>query len=182
MRYIPVLLILAAAVASADDPAYVLDFPGIAFGWLPTELDPPVEGTLTEEAGAVASSPTTQGTEYHISYRIENPGTGSAGAWLEERIQSVIPPDMPGIMRLGDTTWDQGSSRSPHWENASVGLVVEVNFNFITESGNVLANGRAVGLFVGDYSILVYGISPLGVSPGAPQVVDEIVAQAYLAG
>jgi hypothetical protein len=181
MRYLPALLILAAAVASADDPVYVLDYPGVAFGWLPAELDPPVEGTLAEEAGAVASSPTSQGTEYHISYREETPGTGGAEAWLEERMQTVLPPDMPGVIRFGDMKWGQGSTRSPHWEDASVGIVLGVNFNFITDTGSVLANGRAAAFFLGDYSILIYGISPISVLPGAPQVVEEIVARAYMA-
>jgi hypothetical protein len=179
MRYTPALLALVAVAALADEPLYVLEFPGIAFGWFPDELTPPVEGSLTVESGAIASSPGSSGVEYHIHYWQEDPGADGAGEWLTERLENTLSPDLPGFYNLGDVKWAQGSTKSPFWEDSSVGIVVTVNFNFLDDAGGVLANGKAIALFVGDYSLLVYGISPGDMYPTAAPVVDEIVAWAY---
>ncbi len=183
MRHLPVAVIIIAAIGavSAEEPLYILEQPGIAFGWLTAELNPPVEGFLAEEAGAVASSPTSLGAEYHIHYREEDMSAADrSGDWLEQRLHMIISPDMQDALNLGDISWSEGSMKSPFRENASLGLVVSVNFNFITESGSVIAIGKAYAVFVNGYSVLLYGISPVGVTPTPGNVLDEIIAWAYL--
>ena len=60
--------------------------------------------------------------------------------------------------------------------------MVSVNFNFIDETGDVLAVGKAYAVFLDGYSVLMYGIAPPGTYPTAGQVLDEIVALAYRTG
>jgi hypothetical protein len=178
---ITVFLIAAMGTVSAEEPLYILEQPGIAFGWLTAELNPPIEGSLTEEAGAIASSPTSLGVEYHIHYWEEDMGANDrAGDWLELRLRSIISPDMQDALNIGDINWREGSMMSPYREDASLGLLVSANFNVITDSGDVLAIGKAYAVFVNGYSVLMYGISPLGVTPTPGSVLDEIVAWAYL--
>jgi hypothetical protein len=174
-------IILTAAAVYADEPLYVLESPGIAFGWLTAELNPPVEGSLTDESGSVASSPTSVGAEYHIHYWAEDMTPNDRiGDWLEERLQSVLSPDLLEGFNSGDLNWSEASMKSPFREEASLGLVVSQNFNFITDTGAVLARGKAYAVFVNGYSVLIYGLAPEGVIPQVGSVLDEIVAWAYL--
>jgi len=165
----------------AEEPMYVLEYPGIAFDWLTAELSPPVEGTLSEESGSVASAANTVGVEYHFHYWLEEmTGNDRHGDWLTERLQSVLPPDSQEGLQIGDLTWSEGSMKSPHRLTSSLGLVTSVNFNFITESGTVLARGKAYAVFVNGYSILLWGIAPPAVTPTTGNVLDEIISWAYL--
>ena len=179
MRHLTAALILAAAAASvqAGEPVYVLEYPGLAFEWLPAILDPPVEGSITEEDGAIASTANSQGVEFHFHYWQEDMSADDrSGDWLEQRLDTVLPESLPGILNMGGITWSEGSMKSSNRDHASVGLVVSVNFNFITDSGSVLAAGKAYAVFLNGYSVLLYGIAPAGVWPSAGQVLDEIVA------
>jgi hypothetical protein len=183
MRHLTVILFLTAVsgVVLADEPAYLLEYPGIAFGWLPVEFDPPVEGSLTAESGAIASSPNTQGIEYHVHYWDEDmTADDRSDDWLDQRLRSVISPDM--TPNMGDIEWTEGSMKSPEREHSSIGLVVSVNFNFLGEGGEVLATGKAYAAFVNGYSILLYGIAPTGTFPIPGQVLDEIIALAFRVG
>lgn len=176
-----VLALSFVTVVFAEEPVYVLESPGIAFDWLTVELNPPVEGTLSEESGSIASSATPSGIEYHFNYWLEEmTGNDRLGDWLTERLQSVLPPDSQEGLQLGDLTWSEGSMKSPHRSTSSLGLVVSVNFNFITENGTVLSRGKAYAMFVNGYSVLLWGISPAAVTPTAGNVLDEIVSWAYL--
>jgi len=183
MRYslFTVLVLSFVTLVIAEEPLYVLESPGIAFDWLTSELNPPVEGTLSEESGSIASSATSSGVEYHFDYWLEEmTGSDRIGDWLTERLQSVLPPDSQEDLQIGDLTWSEGSMKSPHRSTSSLGLVVSVNFNFITENGTVIARGKAYAIFVNDYSVLLWGISPAAVTPTAGNVLDEIVSWAYL--
>ena len=183
MRYMlfSALVLSFALVVFAEEPLYVLESPGIAFDWLTAELTPPVEGTLTEESGSIASSATSSGVEYHFNYWLEEmTGSDRTGDWLTERLQSALPPDSQEGLQIGDLTWSEGSMKSPHRLTSSLGLVVSMNFNFITENGAVIARGKAYAIFVNDYSVLLWGISPAAVTPTAGNVLDEIVSWAYL--
>ena len=183
MRYLlfAVLVLSFVTVVIAEEPVYVLEPPGIAFDWLTAELNPPVEGTLSVESGSVASSATSSGVEYHFDYWLEEmTGSDRLGDWLTERLQSVLPPDSQDGLQIGDLTWSEGSMKSPQRLTSSVGLVVSVNFNFITENGTILARGKAYAMLVDDYSVLLWGISPAAVTPTAGNVLDEIVSWAYL--
>jgi hypothetical protein len=183
MRYLlfSALALSFVSIAVAEEPIYVLEYPGIAFDWLTLELSPPVEGTLSEESGSVASSATSSGVEYHFDYWFEEmTGNDRRGDWLTERLQSVLPPDSQEGLQIGDLTWSEGSMKSPQRLTSSLGLVVSVNFNFITEDGAVLARGKAYAIFVNGYSVLLWGIAPAAVVPTAGNVLDEIVSWAYL--
>ena len=181
MRYLTVAATLMAFAASgAGEAVYVLEQPGLAFEWLPAILDPPVEGSLTEESGAVASSPNSQGVEFHIYYWAEDMSPDDrSGDWLEQRLGDLLADGPAGTLNLGDITWSEGSMKSSNRMHASIGLVTSVNFNFITETGSVLAQGKAYAVFNNGYSVLMYGITPAGVYPTAGQVLDEMVALAY---
>lgn len=165
------------------EPVYVLEAPGVAFGLLPDEFNPPVEGTLTEETGVITSGPNSTGVEYHLHYWEENlePNTRK-GDWLAERFRSIISPDILPSLLISDTEWIEGSTASPHWETRSVGLVPVLNFNVITESGNITGKGRACAIFTEDHSILFYTIRPAGASTDVATGFDNIISHIYLAG
>jgi hypothetical protein len=178
-----VIVALSIAGSEQAEPAYVLEAPGIAFGLLPEEFDPPVEGTLTDEAGVISSSPNATGTEYHLHYWEENlvPNTRK-GEWLAERFRSIISPDILPSLLISDPEWMEGSTSSPYWETRSVGLVPVLNFNVITERGNITGKGRACAIFTEAYSILFYTVTPASASTDGATGFDNIISQMYLIG
>lgn len=157
-----VIIALALVGSEISEPAYVLYYPGIAFGWLAEELNPPVEGTLTDEAGVIATGPNVSGVEYHLHYWQEDlvPNTRK-DEWLEERFRSIISPDLLPQILQGTTEWMEGSMASPFRENGSLGLVLVLNFNIILDNGTTTGIGKACAIFCNDYSILFYGIAPI---------------------
>jgi len=177
------LLIAALSITGSQqsEPVYVLEYPGVAFGWLPEDFAEPVEGTLTEETGAIASSPNTTGTEYHLHYWFEELELNTRkDDWLSERFRNLISPDILPSLLISSVDWTEGSTLSPYWETSSVGLVPELNFNVINENGIIEGKGKACAVFAGDYSILFYMISPGGASTDVATGFDNIVGQIYL--
>ncbi|MCD4776520.1 MAG: hypothetical protein K8S15_10800 [Candidatus Aegiribacteria sp.] len=179
------LTIVALSITGSEqtEPVYVLEAPGVAFGLLPEEFDPPVEGTLTDETGVIASSPNATGVEYHLHYWKENlePDTRKAD-WLEARFRNIISPDILPSLLISDPEWMEGSTDSPHWETSSIGLVTVLSFNVITERGNITGKGRACAIFTEDHSILFYMITPADASTDVATGFDNVVSHMYLAG
>jgi len=179
-----ILMILAAVSlqASGDsEPLYVLESPGMAFGYLAEEMDPPLEGVLDEESGSITSGPNSSGIEYRLYYwRQELDPNLRRGDWLTERLASILPPDQAEMLVLGDITWAEGSMLSPYRETSSIGLMPSVNFNLVDEQGNVLGMGRATAAFRNGYSVLFYGLAPFGTLSGVREELDGMVAYMYL--
>jgi hypothetical protein len=179
------LLIVTLSLTGSEqaEPVYVLESPGLAFGWLPEEINPPVEGTLTEEAGVITSSPNADGVEIQLHYWKEDlePNTRK-DEWLSERFRNIISPDILPSLLIGEIDWIEGSTSSPYWETASVGLVPVFNFNAIDGSGNVLGKGAACALFTEEHSILLYMIVPGGNSSDMRTSFDRLISQIYLMG
>ncbi len=178
-------LIVALSLTGSEqaEPEYVLEAPGVAFGLLPDEFDPPVEGTLTDKAGVITSGPNATGVEYHLHYWEENLVSNTRkDDWLAERFRSIISPDILPHLLISDPEWMEGSTDSPYWETRSVGLVTVLNFNVITERGNITGKGRACAIFTEDYSILFYTITPASESTDVATGFDNIISQMYLIG
>jgi len=177
------LTIVALSLTGSEqaEPMYVLEYPGIAFGWLSDEINPPVEGILTDEVGVIASSPNSTGTEYQIHYWKEDLEPNSRkDEWLAERFRNIISPDLLSSLLISDPEWIEGSTASSFWETSSIGLVPVLNFNIINDSGNILGSGRACAVFTEDYSILFYTIFPGAVSTDVKTDFDNIISHLYL--
>lgn len=177
------LIIVALSVTGSEnaEPFYVLEFPGIAFGWLPDEMDPPVEGTLTDEAGVITSSPNAAGTEYQLHYWKEDlePNTRK-DEWLTARFCNIISPDIFPSLLVSNPEWIEGSTTSPFWETRSIGLVPVLNFNMINDRGDILSKGVACAVFTEHHSILFYTIMPATGSTDVRTGFDYIVSEMYL--
>jgi hypothetical protein len=183
MRALVVLLAGTAALAWAagESQPYTLEYPGVVFEWLPSQLASPVAGTLDEESGSVASPATTDGSEYHFCYWKEDIPLGEAReTWMETRLPSVLPAGFGDHLQLGDLNWTEGSQLSEYRNSRSLGLVLMVNFNVIDEAGSVLGRGRAYGAFREGYSLLLYCIAPTEASFDAVANLDGIIATAHL--
>jgi len=175
------LITVAIGWSVEDIPAYVLEYPGIAFGELPPDLDTPVEGTLDEISGVVQSAPNATGTEYRILYWQEDlaPSTRKAD-WLVERLQTVMSPDMAADLLIGTTEWIEGSMASPYRETSSVGLIPTVNFNIVTDNGSITGMGKAAAIFRNGYSVLLYAVTPGGSWIDVRTALDDMLSEAYL--
>jgi len=173
---------LAVALTGTDvEPVYVLEHPGVAFGSMPLELEEPVTGNLTVEAGVLESSPNTSGTEYHVMYWLEDPiDTSGKTLWLAERLQTVLPPDVHPQIILGDPDWIEGSTDSPHRGTSSLGLMPTLNFNIVAENGVVLGAGRSAAFFRNGYSVLIYCIAPANQSAFVRDNLDAMISQMYI--
>ena len=104
-----ILFTVALGWSTETAPAYVLEYPGVAFGVLPAEMTSPVEGELSDSSGAVQSPPNSSGTEFRIYYWSEelDPGTRK-GDWLVERLSTVLPPDVLPNLLLGEPDGEHG--------------------------------------------------------------------------
>lgn len=176
------LLFTVALTGSADDlPAYVLEYPGIAFGELPPEMLTPVEGTLDETSGAVQSGANATGTEYRFYYWQEDlaPDTRKAD-WLEERLTTMLSPDMREGLLLGAPDWMEGSMASAFRETASVGLIPTLNFNIVGDDGTILGIGKAAAVFRNGYSVLIWAVTPGGTGIDIRASLDDLLSKAYL--
>lgn len=177
------IIILAISLIGTDpeEPVYVLEYPGIAFGWLPEWFETPVEGNLTEEAGVVVSEANTSGVEYHILYWKEElvPNTRIAD-WMEERFRSVISPDILPQLLSGSPEWAEGSMASPYRDKGSIGLVPMMNFNVITDEGTITGQGKACAAFSEDYSVLIYAIAPFDSDKDVRSELDTMISLMYL--
>lgn len=178
-----ILAALAITGTELPEPVYELEYPAVGFELLPQELSPPVEGTLTEEAGVISSSPGPDGIEYQLYYwQEELEDNTRKDIWLAERFNDIIPPDLMPSLLVGNVNWMEGSTASARRETSSIGLVPALNFNVIDSSGNIVGRGRACAIFPEGYSILFYGIAPDESGVNMPGVLDAIVAHMYLLG
>lgn len=178
------LTILAVSLNATEpvEPSYVLDYPGIAFGWLPEEMIPPVEGTLTQEAGVVTGE-NTSGSIYYLYYWEEDLEDNSRkDEWLSERFEDMISPDLLPSLTLGHVRWIEGSTESPFRETSSVGLVTVMNFNRINDTGEILSIGRTFAVFTEDHSVLFYMMIPYEIYNDADEIFHKIIANMYLTG
>ena len=178
------LIIVALSITGSEqaEPVYVLQYPGLAFGWLPDELTPPVEGTLTDEAGVITSGPNVTGTEYQLHYWKEDlePNTRK-DEWLTTRFCNIISPDVYPSLVISDPEWIEGSTSSSFWETRSIGLVPILSFNRITDGGNIISKGIACAIFTGEHSILFYLISPATATTDIGTGFEYMISQMYLA-
>jgi len=177
------LILFAVALGESTEtaPAYVLEYPGVAFGVLPAEMASPVEGELSDSSGAVLSPPNSSGTEIRIYYWSEelDPNTRK-GDWLVERLSTMLPPDVLPNLLMGEPDWVEGSMASPYRETASIGLVPTVNFNLINENGAVTGEGKAAAMFRNGYSVLFYMLAPGESMMNVRAVLDVVISEMYL--
>ncbi|MCD4701753.1 MAG: hypothetical protein K8S24_07855 [Candidatus Aegiribacteria sp.] len=177
------LIIVSLSLTGSEqtEPMYVLEYPGIAFGWLPDEMNPPVEGTLTDEAGVITSGPNVTGAEYQLHYWKEElePNTRK-DEWLAARFRNIISPDIFPSLIISAPEWMEGSTYSPFWESRSVGLVPVLNFNMINNRGEILSKGVACAVFSEDHSILFYFITPATGSTDVRTGFNYIISHMYL--
>ncbi|MCK4807590.1 MAG: hypothetical protein KAT09_08075 [Candidatus Aegiribacteria sp.] len=178
-----IIVVLSLSGSEQAEPEYVLEYPGIAFGLLPDEMNPPVEGTLTDEAGVITSGPNSTGTEYQLHYWKEDLESNTRkDEWLATRFRNIISPDIIPSLIISDPEWIEGSTTSPFREARSVGLVPVLNFNMINDRGVILSKGVACAIFTEDHSILFYIITPATASTDVRTGFDNIISQIYLAG
>lgn len=178
---IAVLLYLLLTSSSNVEPYYVIGHPGIAFGWLPSELTPPAEGVISAETGTLSSLPGSQGYDYRIMYwRLEGDlDSVDKGLWLRQKLETVLPPDaLPGVV-FGSMTWAEGSTAVSHLGMRSIGLTASVNFNLLSGS-SVMFSGAAYGVFRDGYAVLIYGMAPREASPSIREVMEFIIANAWM--
>lgn len=177
---IPLILALFA-VSEAAAPVYVLEYPGIAFGWLPAELSNPAEGVLGSESGTVASNPGPDGYDYRIHYWAVQADMSPVdrGLWLRQKLEAVLPPDLAGTVIFGAMNWEEGSTAVAPSGLRSVGLASSLNFNLVSGS-NVNFRGRAYGVFRDGYAVLIYGVAPNSAVPGIGDIMEFIMANAWM--
>lgn len=175
-------LMTGALMASGGNAVqtFTLEYPGFVFEWLPESMNPPVEGSLTEESGAVAATPSTDGFDLRMHYWRESIATEERADWLTGRIMSELPPEALDMLLIGEVSWLEGSMESTMRAEGSVGLVVSANFNIITESGSVRGRGRAYGVFTDEYSLLVFGLAPFETCGTIGSTVDSIVSRMHV--
>jgi len=179
------LVIVALSITGSEqaEPIYVLEYPGIVFGWLPDEMNPPVEGTLTDEAGVITSGPNTSGTEYQLHYWRESiePNTRK-DEWLSIRFRNIISPDILPSLLISDPEWIEGSTSSLFRETSSIGLVPILRFNSTNSSGDIISGGVACAIFTENHSILFYVIIPGVIDTNEETGLQQTISQMYLAG
>ena len=178
------ILIAALSITGSEqaEPVYVLEYPGLAFGYLPDEMNPPVEGTLSPEGGVITSAPNSSGTEYQLHYWQEDLELNSRkDEWLSVRFRNIISPDLLPSLLISNVEWVEGSAASPYRETNSVGLVPYLNFNVVNDNFNITGRGIACAIFTEDYSILFYTITPGNATIDVKTGFDEIISQLFLA-
>ncbi len=174
------MIILAAALIMipADAvPVYSLEPAGIDFYYLPEFLSPLVEGVLTDETGALAGQPNSFGITFGCYYwKMETPIT-EKNLWIEEKLSSVIPPDLMEGIYTGESTWVEGSMAAEIPSSRSLGLMSQINFTFTSHNG-VMGRGRAYGIFRNDYSVLLVIFGPSEQNP--QNLLEQVVGMAVL--
>ncbi len=178
---IPVILLTMLATTVSAEPAYVIEYPGLAFGWLPGELTPPAEGVINAETGVIASRPGSQGYDYRIHYwqLEEELSSVDRGQWLRQNLEAVLPPDITTGVVFGSMNWAEGSTAVSHLGVRSIGLTASVNFNLLSGS-NVMYRGCAYGVFRDGYAVLIYGMAPREAVPAIDEVMEFIIANAWM--
>lgn len=161
---------------STDVTLYTLEPVGIQFYHLPAEVLPIMEGTLTEESGAVYGSPGSEGIVFSCHYwRMDQP-INNTDLWIREKITSVLPPDFHETLNKSTPTWVEGSVATEARDARSLGLMSMINFTFTVNGG--MGRGRSYGIFRNGYATLltIYGPSPLN----PQELLEQTVATATL--
>ncbi len=160
-----------------ETPAYILEPAGIEFTYLPAEICPLIEGTLTEETGAVAGQPNSMGITFGCYYWKAEDAIEDKTLWVEAKLSSVIPPDLMESIRWSEPVWVEGSMGTDVRNSRSLGLMSRINFTFFPSDG-VMGRGRAYGIFRNGYSVLVTMYGPSEVNP--QDILEQIVNMAVL--
>jgi hypothetical protein len=163
--------------AGAETPGYILEPAGIEFNYLPEYLTPLLEGTMTEESGAVAGQPNSLGITFGCHYwKMDDPVTDK-NLWIQEKLSSVVSPDLMAVIHTSAPTWAEGSTATSVSGGRSLGLMSEISFTFSPEGG-VMGRGRAYGVFRNDYAVLLIIYGPSSINP--QHDLEEMVANAVL--
>ncbi|MBN2587085.1 MAG: hypothetical protein JXA64_03890 [Candidatus Fermentibacteraceae bacterium] len=171
---------LTIAGSELPEPVYVLEYPGLGFEFLPPEMSPPVEGTVSEDAGVIASPPNSSGIEYRLYYWKEHLEANTRkDQWLSERFADIVSPDLLPSLLIGEVDWVEGSTESPRRETSSIGLVPALNFNSIDSAGSILGRGRACAIFTDGYSVLFYAMAPGNADADIIEEMDGIISRMY---
>lgn len=174
------MVILTAAlimIPSGATPVYTLEPAGIDFYFLPEFLSPLVEGVLSDETGALTGQPNSYGVTFGCHYwKMEAP-INDKNLWIEEKLSSVIPPDLMESIYTGESTWTEGSMAAEIPSARSLGLMSEISFTFTSPNG-VMGRGRAYGIFRNDYAVLLVIYGPSEINP--QNLLEQIVGMAVL--
>jgi hypothetical protein len=174
------MFVLTAAlilISGADTPAYTLEPAGIEFYYLPEYLTPPVEGVMNDESGAFAGQPNSAGVTFSCHYwRMDEPITDK-DLWIEEKLSSIIPPDLMESIHSTAPTWCEGSMAAEVPSSRSLGLMSEITFTFTSANG-VPGRGRSYGVFRNGYAVLLTAYGPA--EANAHHDLEQIVGMAVL--
>jgi len=177
------LATLAVVGSELPEPVYVLDYPGLAFEYLPEVMSPPVEGTMTEERGVLTSDANSEGIEFQLHYWKEELEENSRkDIWLGERFPDTVSPDLLPSLLIGQVEWTEGSTGTDRRVDSSIGLVPVLNFNIINENGDIVGRGRACAVFPDDYSVLLYAMAPASAETDIREEFDTVVSGMFLSG
>jgi len=160
-----------------ETPAYILEPAGIEFTYLPAEICPLVEGTLTEETGAVVGQPNSLGINFGCYYWKTDNAIDDKTLWIEAKLSSVIPPDLMESIHYSAPVWTEGSMGTETRGTRSLGLMSRINFTF-SPPGRAMGRGRAYGIFRNGYAVLVTMYGPSEVNP--QNFLEQIVNTAVL--
>jgi hypothetical protein len=160
-----------------EAPAYILEPAGIEFTYLPAEICPLIEGTMTEETGAVAGQPNSMGMSFGCYYWKTEEDIEDKTLWIEAKLSSVIPPDLMESIHYSAPVWTEGSVGTDVRNSRSLGLMSRINFTF-SPSGGVMGRGRAYGIFRNGYAVLVTMYGPSEIDP--QNFLEQIVNMAVL--
>ncbi len=180
-----VIAALTLTTPAGQEPAFILEAPGIAFSALPPELGQPVLGEMTEESGHVESAPNEMGVTYRIDYRTLQAGPSfRRGDWLTQQLHSSIITEEGQVLQVSDDVkWTEGSRSTGHREQGSVGLVPWVNFNVIeAETGTVLIAGRSAAVFRNGYVTRFTVIAPPEHTEYARRSLSHLLDLIYMEG
>lgn len=173
------IILIATLIMSGttDSPAYILEPVGIEFGYLPEDICPLVEGVLTQENGALAGQPNSLGITFGCYYWEMKDTVAEKNLWLQEKLSSVIPPDLMQSVHTSVPTWVEGSAGTETRGSLSLGLMSEISFT-CSPPGGVMGRGRAYGIFRNGYAVL---ITMYGPSESNPQnILEQVVNMAVL--
>lgn len=169
--------VLLMAISPGDTPMYTLEPAGIDFHYLPEYLTPLAEGAMGEESGALAGQPNSMGITFGCHYwKIDEP-VEDKDFWIEQKLSSVISPDLMEHIIKGEPTWCEGSMAAGVPSSHSLGLMSRIDFTF-SPPGGAMGRGRAYGIFRNGYSVLLIAYGPA--SMNAQDILESIVNLAVL--
>jgi hypothetical protein len=160
-----------------EAPAYILEPAGIEFTYLPAEICPLIEGTMTEETGAVIGQPNSMGINFGCYYWKVEDTIEDKTLWIEAKLSSVIPPDLMESIHYSAPVWTEGSMGMEARGTRSLGLMSRINFTF-SPPGGVMGRGRAYGIFRNGYAVLVTMYGPSEANP--QNILEQVVNMAVL--